>query len=115
MNEPEFTMPDGRRVQRHFRVLSRDFPNQTQENEIIYQVTNPDGRKESFTQRFWMRYLFRFEAEHLLVRSGFEVEALYSDFDGCLCGSKYPGELIFVARKMGDYVRPPRTDAPRER
>jgi len=46
-----------------------------------------------------MRYLFRFEAEHLLVRAGFEVEQLYADYDKSLYGSKYPGELIFVARK----------------
>jgi SAM-dependent methyltransferase len=102
MNEPEFTMPDGRRVQRHFRVVSRDLPNQTQEIEIIYEVMNPDGHEGNFTQRFRMRYLFRFEAEHLLARSGFDVEAVYSDFDGSLYGSKYPGELIFIARKIRD-------------
>ena len=44
-----------------------------------------------------MRYLFRFEAEHLLARCGFEVEALYADYDRSPYGSQYPGELIFVA------------------
>jgi len=48
-----------------------------------------------------MRYLFRFEAEHLLVRSGFEVEAVYADFDKSPYGSEYPGELIFVAKAVG--------------
>jgi len=99
MDEPEFTMPDGRRVQRHHRVVSRDLFKQTQESEMLYDVTHSDGRKERFTQRFSMRYVFRFEAEHLLARSGFEVEEVYSDFDGSLYGSKYPGELIFIARK----------------
>jgi hypothetical protein len=46
-----------------------------------------------------MRYLFRFEAEHLLARAGFKVEQLYADYDKSPFGSKYPGELIFVARK----------------
>jgi hypothetical protein len=46
-----------------------------------------------------MRYLFRFEAEHLLERAGFRVEDLYPDFDKSPYGSTYPGELIFVARK----------------
>jgi hypothetical protein len=46
-----------------------------------------------------MRYLFRFEVEHLLARCGFAVEALYGDYDKCPYGSKYPGELIFVATK----------------
>ena len=46
-----------------------------------------------------MRYLFRYEAEHLLARCGFAVEALYADYDKSPYGSKYPGELIFVARR----------------
>jgi hypothetical protein len=47
-----------------------------------------------------MRYLFRFEAEHLLVRSGFQVETVYADYDRRPFGSKYPGELIIVATKI---------------
>jgi hypothetical protein len=45
-----------------------------------------------------MRYLFRFEAEHLLIRAGFTVEHLYSDFDRAPYGAGYPGDMIFVAR-----------------
>jgi SAM-dependent methyltransferase len=97
--EPAFTMPDGRKVLRRHHIHARDFFNQTQEVELIYRVTHPDGRDERLVQRFWMRYLFRFEAEHLLARSGFEVEQVYADFDKSPYGSKYPGELIFVARK----------------
>lgn len=33
------------------------------------------------------------------ARAGFEVEALYADYDKSPYGSKYPGELIFVARQ----------------
>jgi hypothetical protein len=47
-----------------------------------------------------MRYFFRYEVEHLLARCGFTVEALYADYDKSPYGSKYPGELIFVARKV---------------
>ena len=32
-------------------------------------------------------------------RAGFAVEAVYADYDRSPYGSKYPGELIFVARK----------------
>jgi hypothetical protein len=46
-----------------------------------------------------MRYLFRYEAEHLLARAGFVVENLYADYEQSPYGSTYPGELIFVARK----------------
>ena len=57
------------------------------------------GREERLVQRFTMRYLFRFEAEHLLERSGFEVESVYADFQKSPYGSKFPGDLVFVARK----------------
>jgi SAM-dependent methyltransferase len=96
--EPEFTMPDGRRVVRTFRVTAADRFNQVNDTELIYRVTHPDGRVERLVHRFAMRYVFRFEMEHLLARAGFHVERLYSDFDKHLYGHTYPGELIFVAR-----------------
>jgi SAM-dependent methyltransferase len=98
--EPEFTTPDGRRVIRWHRIVSRDRFNQTNHVELIYYVTHPDGREERLVHAFPMRYLFRFEAEHLLVRSGFEVEHLYADFEKSPYGSEYPGDLIFVAKKV---------------
>jgi SAM-dependent methyltransferase len=97
--EPEFTMPDGRHVLRSHRIVSRNFFDQTQEVEIIYDVTHPGGRWEQLRHRFTMRHLFRFEAEHLLARSGFRMEEVYADYDRSPYGSKYPGELIFVARR----------------
>lgn len=97
--EPEFSMPDGRRVIRRHMVAARDLFNQIIHTELIYYVTHPDGRKERLVQAFPMRYFFRFEAEHLLQRTEFEVEQVYSDYDKSPYGSKYPGELIFVARK----------------
>lgn len=97
--EPEFSMPDGRRVIRRHKIVSRDAANQINYVELIYYVTHPNGRQERLVQAFPMRYLFRFEAEHLLARAGFEVEQLYADYDKSPYGSKYPGELIFVARK----------------
>ena len=66
---------------------------------MIYEVGHPDGREERFIHSLRMRYLFRFEAEHLLARCGFKVEALYADYNKSPYGSTYPGELIFVARK----------------
>jgi len=97
--EPPFTMPDGRKVLRRHHILARDYFRQTQDVELIYRVTNPEGGEERLVHRFTMRYLFRFEAEHLLARSGFEVENVYADFDKSPYGSKFPGDLIFVARK----------------
>ena len=98
-DEAEFTMPDGRKALRRARIAARDYFRQVQDAELIYYVTHPDGRQERLVHRFQMRYLFRYEAEHLLVRAGFEVENLYADYDKSPFGSKYPGELIFVAKR----------------
>lgn len=99
--EPEFTTPDGRRVVRRHKIVSRDLFNQINHVELIYYVTHPDGRQERLVHSFPMRYLFRFEAEHLAVRCGFQVEHVYADYDKSPYGSKYPGELIMVAKKIG--------------
>jgi SAM-dependent methyltransferase len=97
--EPEFSTPDGRRITRRHKTIAQDRFNQTNHHELIYYVTHPDGREERLVQSFQLRYLFRFEAEHLLARAGFEVEHLYADYDKSAYGSKYPGELLFVARR----------------
>ena len=97
--EPEFTTLDGRRVVRRHKIMARDHANQLQQVEAVYYITHPDGRSERVVHLFSMRHLYRFEAEHLLARSGFHVSAVYSDYDKSPFGSKYPGEMILVARK----------------
>jgi SAM-dependent methyltransferase len=97
--EPPFTLPDGRSVVRRHRVLERNLASQTVVGEIVYHVTYPDGRQTRLVQPLRMRYLFRFEAEHLLARAGFTVEQVYSDFDRAPYGTRYPSELIFIARR----------------
>ena len=95
---PPFTMPDGRHVVRTFKIPNQDRFAQVNDVELIYNVTT-DGRSERHVHAFKMRYLFRFEAEHLLARCGFVVDQLYAGYDRSSYGSTYPGELIFVARK----------------
>lgn len=97
--EPEFTMPDGCRVVRRDRAVTRNLAQQWQDIELIYYVWHPDGREERLVYPCRMRYFFRFELEHLLARSGFRVEEVYSDYDRSPYGSKCPGELIVVAEK----------------
>ena len=98
--EPGFEMPDGRRVIRRHKVVERDLFNQVNHVELIYYVTHPDGREERLVHEFPMRYLFRYEAQHLLERCGFELLDIYADFEKNPYGSKYPGELILVAKKV---------------
>jgi SAM-dependent methyltransferase len=97
--EAEFSMPDGRRVVRQHKIVSRNRFDQVTEREIIYDVSHSDGRTERLVHAFALRHLFRFEGEHLLARAGFEVEHLYADYEKHPYGSRYPGELVFVARK----------------
>jgi SAM-dependent methyltransferase len=98
-DEPEFSTPDGRRVVRRHKTMEADRFTQVNRFELVYYVTHPDGRQEQLVHAFSMRYLFRYEAEHLLVRAGFNVQHVYSGFDKREYGSHYPGELLFVARK----------------
>jgi SAM-dependent methyltransferase len=99
---PEFTMPDGRRVVRHIRIANRDLFNQIQDVELIYYTTRPDGCVDRLVDSFQMRYLFRYEVEHLLARCGFRTETVYADFKYNPYGSDYPGEMVFVATRLED-------------
>jgi len=96
--EPPFTLSDGRAVIRRHRFLERDLIKQVNTSELVYYVTHTDGRQERLVHRLQVRCIFRFAAEHLLVRAGFAVDHVYADFNCSPYGSQYPGELIFVAR-----------------
>lgn len=99
MVEPVFQMPDGRSVVRSYRIVRRDYFEQRQELEFALDVTWPDGRVSREVSPFTIRYLFRYEAEHLLVREGFQIEAVYGDYHRQPYGTTaYPGDLVFVCR-----------------
>ena len=55
-----------------------------------------DSQVEQGQSSWTTRYLFRYEAEHLLVRCGFEVEALVGDYRGGPVTEG--GQLVFQAR-----------------
>ena len=97
--DPPFLLPDGRTVQRRMRIIQRNRLTQVNGNEFVYYITDKDGAVQRIVHPFSMRNTFKFEMEHLLYRVGFVVEQVYADFDRSPFGSKYPGELIFVARK----------------
>ena len=96
-DEPPFDLPDGRKVTRKFRNPSVDLAKQLINCEIIYHIEHSDGKKERTVHSFKMRYLFRYEAEHLLERSGFRVLEVLGAFDGSPFASTWPGELIITA------------------
>ena len=97
--EAEVTLPDGRRFTRSHRFVRKDFHRQINDLELIHDVVWPDGTQSQEVFAFQMRYFFRYEIEHLLVRAGFAVEAIYADWDRTPYGEVYPGELIIEARR----------------
>jgi SAM-dependent methyltransferase len=100
IQEPEAEMPDGRRFRRTLQVVGRDLFQQLHHVEITHRVMWPDGREAVQQERFQLRYLFRFEAEHLLEREGFSVETVYGDYARHAYGTTdYPGDLVLVARR----------------
>lgn len=75
-----------------------DPTNQSIEHDTIFEELDAQGnvvqRTEDTTH---FRWIYRYEMEHLLARCGFEIEALYGDFQRG--PYRYGGEQIWVARK----------------
>jgi len=94
-----FEMPDGRSVTWGVRNSSVDYNRQTIHEEMTYYIHYSDGHDEALIYPSSLHYFYRYEAEHLLARTGFKIESVYSDFDKEPFGTKYPSELIFLARK----------------
>jgi len=71
----------GRRIRSWATVLGSNRLQQTNDCEVTYEITENDGTTRHVTESFPMRFLFRYELEHLLARSDFLLTALYGDYD----------------------------------
>jgi SAM-dependent methyltransferase len=98
VRHPSVQLRDGSRLEVRDRIVKKDLFNQILHSEEVYCVRHSGGETERFVLPFSVRYIFRYELEHLLERSGFTVESIYSSFARTPYGSHYPGELIIVAR-----------------
>lgn len=80
-------------------VVKIDFRNRYDMAEQMmhqeYRFSYPGGKKEIIPLR--MRFFFRFEIEHLLALSGFELVKLYGDFRKNSYRNNSP-EMIWVAK-----------------
>lgn len=95
IHDHTFTSADGATVQKW--VLRRtDLAEQRQDVEFIYDEIQPDGRVIRRVMPFAMRWLYRFEVQHLLARVGLSVQAIYGDYDLEPYGSDSP-QMIVVA------------------
>jgi SAM-dependent methyltransferase len=92
----EYDLPGGRRVALSERVAAFRRGQQRNDVEMIFRVRHADGRQERLVMAWTLRYFFRYEVEHLLARCGFEVAAVYGNFDRSALADTSP-EMIFVA------------------
>ncbi|HYL62744.1 MAG TPA: class I SAM-dependent methyltransferase [Candidatus Methylomirabilis sp.] len=92
----EYSTPDGRRVRIAERVKAFHRAKQRNDVEMIFYVTDVQGKEERLVFAWTLRYFFRYEIEHLLVRCGFRAVAVYGDFDRSPLLDTSP-EMIFVA------------------
>ena len=67
---------------------------------MTYEILAADGAVRRLTETITLRYVFRYELEHLLVRAGFRVAALYGDYDRSPFADGSPA-MIAVAEPAG--------------
>jgi SAM-dependent methyltransferase len=91
---PEFTLPDGRTMRRNFRIRRVRWLDQVNEIELIYYLTDPDGREQRFVHAFDMRWYLAAELSHLLARAGFREVAHYGDFARGPLTSRSPEHIV---------------------
>jgi SAM-dependent methyltransferase len=84
------------RVQEDFRY---DLDRQLVDGAFVFEELDPATGAVRATTRapLTLRYVFRWEMEHLLARAGFRVEALFGDFAGG--PFRAGGEQVWVARR----------------
>jgi SAM-dependent methyltransferase len=90
---------DGFTVSRVESVVATDLARQVRTIRSIYERIDDDGRvvEKRFVE--WpYRWMHRFEAEHLLHRAGFEVEAVYGGYQREPFVSD-SAAMVFLARK----------------
>jgi len=79
-------------------ILRRsDWAAQRHEVEFVYDSVDADGTLRRRSLPFVMRWLYRFEAEHLLARAGYALEAVYGDYELGPFTSDSP-QLLLLAR-----------------
>ena len=74
------TLADDTRVHK-FVTQQADPTTQTIYVQFIYDESDAEGRVRRSVLPFTMRWLYRYELEHLLARAGFALEAVYGSYD----------------------------------
>lgn len=94
-----FTMPDSGHLVQKYVIREVDLAAQHQQVTFCYDELDDAGRVTRTVLPFGMRWIYRFEAEHLLARAGFAVESVYGSYELDDYTSDAP-RLIVVARRV---------------
>jgi SAM-dependent methyltransferase len=92
---------EGRKIRSWATVVGGSRSLQVNDCEVTYEILEADGSSRRVTETFPMRFVFRYELEHLLARCGFRIEALYGDYDRSQFTDESLG-LIVLASSQGD-------------
>jgi SAM-dependent methyltransferase len=96
--DKRFVLADGTPVQK-FVAQHAGMAEQVSHVTFMYDELGADGQVRRSILPFDMRWLYRYELEHLLARAGFALEALYGSYE--LDEYSANGDLMLaVARKV---------------
>lgn len=96
--DKQFALAEGARVHK-FVAQQADMAAQINHVTFLYDELDADGRVTRCALPFRMRWLYRYELEHLLARAGFALEHVYGSYD--LDEYRSDSDLILaVARKL---------------
>jgi len=85
---------EGRRIRSWASVVASQRTLQCNDVEATYEILEADGTVRRVTETFPMRFVFRYELEHLLARCGYRVLSLYGDYDRSAFGDDSPGMIV---------------------
>lgn len=91
---------DGLRVRGRMAVIGCQRALQCNDCEVTYEILEADTVVRRLSETFPMRFVFRYELEHLLARSGFHIVAWYGDYDGSAFADESLA-MIVVAEPLG--------------
>jgi ubiquinone/menaquinone biosynthesis C-methylase UbiE len=73
-------MMDGKHVCK-FVMIESDMATQTAMMFFFYDSVDEEGNMKRLGVHFSMRWVYRYELEHLLARAGFRIQAIYGSYD----------------------------------
>ncbi len=80
-----------------YETVTRDLPAQLLTVRMRYERRRDGAVVANDVVEFRMRWFFRYELEHLLVRAGLEIVSLWGNFDRSPFGAGSPA-ILYVAR-----------------